>query len=243
MKQEGIVKGHRFPGGTILGHIEGQGTGKEGVKYLNAAWLYWKPSIPNFANIDAAILLEDGTLLCLQFTVNTAHGFNFKTFKSNFLDQIPAGTRSEVKKIVVKFVIPSEKGVFSSVRVPHAQAFICTSVVKKEEGPTPAVHFVRKETPAVVDVPMELDNQGTKEEEKGTAEDGSVDTDGTFSNVTDYDEDLDYEFFFDEAGESNLELEPSEWDMGDVKIVFQWMAVEPASVGDGCSPFFALPDI
>ena len=240
MNQDAIQEDHLNKDSRILGHIEGEGTGKESVKLLNAVWLYWKPSIPNFSNIDAAILLEDGTLLCLQFTVDTVHGFNFKTFKSNFLDHIPAKIRSQVEKIVVKFVIPSEKGEFSSVRVPHAQASIYTSVVQKEDCPTPAVHFVRKETPAVVGVPMELDNQGTQEEEKGTAEDDSMNTDGTFSIVTDYDEDLDYEFFYDEAGESNLELKPNEWDMG--KVVFKWDAVDPASVEDGCSPFFALPD-
>lgn len=58
-----------------------------------------------------------------------------------------------------------------------------------------------------------------------------------------YDEELDYEFFFDEEGMSNLDLRPEEWAMQGVKIVFQWMAVNPATTKEGDSPFFTLPDI
>lgn len=98
--QKAVEEGRRDSGGPIVDHVEGEGTGKESVKYLKAVWLYWKPSISNFGNIDAAILLEDETLSCLQFTVDTVHGFNFKTFNSNFLDQIPEGTRSGITKFL-----------------------------------------------------------------------------------------------------------------------------------------------
>jgi hypothetical protein len=242
--EETMVEGSKRQSGKNLGHVEGQGTGKESVKFLDATWLYWKPSIPNFANIDAAILLEDGTLMCLQFTVDTAHGFNFKTFKSDFVDQIPEQIRSQVKKIVVKFVIPIEKETFSSVRVPHAQAVTCTSVVDNEDG-SPQVHYVRSKQTMPTDVvaSMEIENlQLTEEAREGTVDDNSMDTGSIFSHYTDYDEDLDYEFFHDETGASNLELKEDEWDMEEVKIVFQWMAVNPDNTEEG-TPFFNFPTI
>lgn len=212
------------------------------MKFLDTTWLYWKPNIPNFANIDAAILLEDGMLLCLQFTVDTAHGFNFKTFKSDFLDQILEQIRSQVKIIVIKFVIPIEKQTFSSVRVPHAQADICTSVVNNEYG-SPQVHYVRsKQTvPADVVASMEMEAlQLTEEEREGTVDSNSMETGSSFSHFTDYDENLDYEFFHDETGASNLELNENEWDLKEVKIVFQWMTVDPDNSEEG-APFFNLP--
>jgi hypothetical protein len=230
-------KGRR---GKNLGHVQGEVTGKESVKFLTVPWRYWKPSIPNFANIDAAILLDDGMLLCLLFTVDTTHGFNIKTFKSDFLDQIPEDVRSTVKKIFVKFVIPMDKGSFSSIRVPVTQEPIYMKVVDNEVG-SPIVHFVRpKQTTVstIVAASMVPENQNTDEERQDTIEDSSMDT-GRMQ-YTEYDEDLDYEYCHDDGIE---QLEQSEWDLGEVKIVFQWMAVDPANVQKNASPFFDIPKV
>ena len=117
-------------------------------------------------------------------------------------------------------------------------------VVDNEVG-SPIVHFVRpKQTtvPTIVDASMVPENQNTDEERQDTIEDSSMHTGSAFSQYTEYDEDLDYEYFHDDAA-SIEELEQSEWDMGEVKIVFQWMAVDPANVPKHASPFFDIPKV
>jgi len=63
---------------------KGQGTGREGVEKLTSKGAYWIPSIPNFANIDAAFVLND-TLYAVQYTKHHRHGFNQNSFWQDFV--------------------------------------------------------------------------------------------------------------------------------------------------------------
>ena len=102
---------------------QGEGKGKESVAYLTKKLLYWMPSIPNYANIDAAIVLEEGatlTLYCTQYTVSTKHGFNCKTFYSDFFWLIPESVREPIEAVKVVFVVPHGM-TFEAVQVPSAQ--------------------------------------------------------------------------------------------------------------------------
>jgi hypothetical protein len=46
--------------GPMTGAIRSTGTGRDGVNELDIANAYWIPSIPNFADIDAAIVVDYG---------------------------------------------------------------------------------------------------------------------------------------------------------------------------------------
>ena len=59
------------------------GTGREGVDELTREGVYWIPSIPNFANIDAAVVLGS-VLYALQYTKSDRHAFNVDTFWDEF---------------------------------------------------------------------------------------------------------------------------------------------------------------
>jgi hypothetical protein len=98
----------------------GIGRGKESVSSLTKSLLYWMPSIPNFANIDAAFVLNGGALYCIQYTVSTEHAFNCKTFMSDFFLLIPASFRDSITAVNVVFVVPDEV-TFKTVRIPAAQ--------------------------------------------------------------------------------------------------------------------------
>lgn len=82
------------------------------------------PSTSNFGNIDAAILLQDGTLLCLQYTVGATHGFNFFTFRQQFLGQLEKDILDQVQRIIVKFVVPYGTD-FKTIFVPIRQQVVC----------------------------------------------------------------------------------------------------------------------
>lgn len=143
-------------------------------------------------------------------------------------------------------MIPDQKATFTAVRVPHAQAAICSRVVVFTKN-SPQVHYVRpKKTVNVnadaTDVSMAMEESQVDEQQgDSAADDSAMDTDSTFSYCTDYDEDLDYEFFFDEMGSNIMEMNPSEWNMKDVPVEFQWMKVDPARIKESESPFFDLP--
>mmetsp|Transcript_12840 Transcript_12840/g.21323 ORF Transcript_12840/g.21323 Transcript_12840/m.21323 type:complete len:255 (-) Transcript_12840:532-1296(-) len=66
---------------------------------------YWVPGIPNFTNIDAALVDVNNLLHCVQYTVMEKYGFNQETFKE-FLDLVLNAfpIRSQVS---VYFAVPT----------------------------------------------------------------------------------------------------------------------------------------
>lgn len=112
--------------------VEGTGTGKLSVKDLKKSGAYWMPSTANFANIDAAIVV-DGVLYGIQYTVSKSHTFNYRTFVSGFWDQLPDDFRKQIRSIRVVFVVPS--GVtFGKVIVPSSQRAFCEALLSAQSG-------------------------------------------------------------------------------------------------------------
>jgi hypothetical protein len=75
--------------GPMTATIRSTGTGREGVNELKVANAYWIPSIPNFADIDAAIVV-DSTLHAIQYTIEATHKFDTGRFWKNFASVILA---------------------------------------------------------------------------------------------------------------------------------------------------------
>jgi hypothetical protein len=98
----------------IEGLVQSTGTGPEGVSELSKYSLYWIPSIPNFANIDAALALKnaDGstTVWCIQYTVAKDHSFNGNTFLVKFLRPVlrALGLKLENVSFKIYFVVPQD---------------------------------------------------------------------------------------------------------------------------------------
>ena len=67
----------------IVSVHQSTGTGREGVDELTREGVYWIPSIPNFANIDAAVVLGS-VLYALQYTKSDRHTFNVDTIWDEF---------------------------------------------------------------------------------------------------------------------------------------------------------------
>jgi hypothetical protein len=63
--------------------IRSTGTGRDGIYELDIANAYWIPSSPNFADIDAAIVV-DSTLHSMQHTIEAPHTFKTESFWDNF---------------------------------------------------------------------------------------------------------------------------------------------------------------
>ena len=137
------------------------------------------------------------------------------------------------------FVIPDEnqESTFDTVRVPYNQANFCNNVVEQKGAEdSPRVHIVRPKKAeqaqqVTFDAPIPMEEEGASAAYTNSA----METDSAFTYFTDYDEDLDDEFFFHEK------MDPKDWDMTDVKMEFRWMKVDPANVTEGESPFFDLP--
>jgi hypothetical protein len=104
---------------------EGEGTGNQSVKQLDASNVYWMPSTSNFANIDAAIALNK-ILYCIQYTVSSSHSFNCHTF-ADFLEALPPEFRRALRKVIVVFVVPSDM-TFRNVVIPKSQKSFCAKV-------------------------------------------------------------------------------------------------------------------
>ena len=75
--------------------------------------IYWIPSIPNFANIDAALLLKDDeggnvTLWCFQYTIQKDHKFNARAFRTKFLQPVLQNFKLGIDDVTVKmlFIVP-----------------------------------------------------------------------------------------------------------------------------------------
>jgi hypothetical protein len=81
------------------------GTGAEGVAKLVSPNVYWVSSIPNFANIDSAIVY-DNTLHVLQITVKKDHDFTLKTFVANFVAPVKEKVKFH-RQISLHIVVPS----------------------------------------------------------------------------------------------------------------------------------------
>ena len=55
--------------------IDADGTGKEGVAQLKKKNQYWIPSVPNFVNIDSAVVDYEDAVWCFQFTLSSSHTY------------------------------------------------------------------------------------------------------------------------------------------------------------------------
>lgn len=112
---------HKLPS-PIRDVLQSTGTGAEGVDQLSDFWIYWIPSIPNFANIDAALLTRDSdgtvTVWCLQYTVSKEHKFNSRTFAIKFLRPLlqKFGLKSKDVSVKIVFVVPHD--VYGSFQQP-----------------------------------------------------------------------------------------------------------------------------
>ena len=84
-------------------------SGKASIGFLNAVNLYWVPSTPNFANIDAAWIVwikQKQCLHCIQYTIDNTHGFNSTTFEVNFLAEV-LKKFPHITEVRIYFVVPS----------------------------------------------------------------------------------------------------------------------------------------
>jgi hypothetical protein len=91
--------------------LKSEGKGAEGVEQLQGYSVYWIPSISNFANIDAAVVIRDGqdkaTMWCLQYTVSSSHSFNSRTFRTKFLNRLKFTSKfTGFQQVKILFVVP-----------------------------------------------------------------------------------------------------------------------------------------
>ncbi|KAL3914067.1 MAG: hypothetical protein SGILL_006250, partial [Bacillariaceae sp.] len=92
--------------------IKPKGSGAEGVDEFIRVCLeegdkvYWVPSIPNFANIDAAILVGS-TLMCFQYIVRKSHTFEKDSFWTGLVGRM-VHEKVQIDKVCVVFVTPSD---------------------------------------------------------------------------------------------------------------------------------------
>jgi hypothetical protein len=90
---------------SIVESVQAVGSGAEGVRELVRILQYWIPSIPNFVNIDSAIVGSDGKVWCFQFTVSKSHSYKKHCLRLGFLSLIQVPIQEEEVKII--FVVPS----------------------------------------------------------------------------------------------------------------------------------------
>jgi hypothetical protein len=74
---------------------------------MTAPNMYWIPSIPNFVNIDSAIVGADGRLWCFQFTIEKTHGWKRRRLNSSFVNGIPP-LGVAIHDITIVYVVPSD---------------------------------------------------------------------------------------------------------------------------------------
>jgi len=89
---------------SILQSVHAEGTGSEGVKELTQKNQYWIPSVPNFVNIDSAVVGSDDKVWCYQFTVSKSHTYKKRRMKSHFLNHI--SVLDKTQEVVIVFVFP-----------------------------------------------------------------------------------------------------------------------------------------
>jgi hypothetical protein len=110
----------------IQSFLQSTGTGA-GVSQLSAVSCYWIPSIPNFASIDAALVLKHSddsvtawTVWCLQYTVAKEHAFNSRTFVVKFLRPLLKNFGLKDISVKIVFVVPDD--VYTSFKLPEGIA-------------------------------------------------------------------------------------------------------------------------
>ena len=101
--------------------FKSSGTGAFGVMQLNEYKMYWIPSIPNFANIDAALVLKTDdrvSLWCFQYTISNEHTFNAQTFRTKFLRPVTKSFDLSIDTIAVHIVFLVPHNVALNFRIP-----------------------------------------------------------------------------------------------------------------------------
>lgn len=91
---------------SITESIHSQGTGVQGVTELTMRNQYWMPSVPNFVNIDAALVGSDDKVWCYQYTVSSTHTYKKRRTKPQFLNHITF--LSSTDEVILVFVVPNE---------------------------------------------------------------------------------------------------------------------------------------
>jgi hypothetical protein len=91
--------------GQMTATIRSKRTGRNGVDELDKANAYWIPSIPNFADIDAAIVVGS-TLHAIKDTIETTHTFDTQRFWDSFASVVLA--KVVFKAIKIHFLCPPE---------------------------------------------------------------------------------------------------------------------------------------
>ena len=81
------------------------GTGQEGVSELNEYDLYWIPSVPNFVNIDSAIVRQSGNAWLFQFTTAKNHSYIKRRLSTRFFNNIAIDGLVLGQKTII-FVVP-----------------------------------------------------------------------------------------------------------------------------------------
>lgn len=95
---------------AITSSIHADGSGAEGVAQLTERNQYWIPSVPNFVNIDSAVVGSDDAVWCFQFTISTSHTYKKRRMRSQFLNLLSVVDTTQEATVV--FVVP-EKTNFS----------------------------------------------------------------------------------------------------------------------------------
>jgi hypothetical protein len=90
--------------GQVIKTIRSTGTGLEGVNELNEMNAYWIPSIPNFADIDSAVVVG-ATLHVIQATIEQTHSFDVDRFWDNFA--LIVQSKLSFDAIIIHFFVPA----------------------------------------------------------------------------------------------------------------------------------------
>jgi hypothetical protein len=96
--------------GPLNGYIKSVGTTIEGVRQIEKN-KYWMPSVPNFPDIAAALVCDDGSTFGAQYFTGKRHGFKVRAFNSQFLNQIPQEVGADRDSIWIVFVVPKDQNV------------------------------------------------------------------------------------------------------------------------------------
>lgn len=125
-------------------------TGAAGVGELVKKGLYWIPSIPNFPNIDAAVIIKD-VLYVFQYTKRGDHEFNQESFWINFVSVV----RSKVEFERVHVYVVVTGGVTNKLEVVFEKDWITggttrATATKQKISCTSSTVTINTLTPATV---------------------------------------------------------------------------------------------
>ena len=112
-----------FP--SISSSVKSHGSGADCVRMLTATNCYWVPSIPNFVNIDAAIVRPDMHVWCFQYTTGKNHSYKKRKLRSQFLNILNESLGQQVGSATIIFVVP----VGTNFSLPDTAGECDTSVV------------------------------------------------------------------------------------------------------------------